>query len=87
MMIVLMIISVLLLVTIPNVAKNNSVVKERGCDAFVKLVEAQLQAYEIETGDLPLTLTELVDGGYITSTTCPGGGEITYENGTVIPPS
>ncbi len=36
MMIVMLVISVLLIVTIPNVAKHNSNINNKGCQAFVK---------------------------------------------------
>lgn len=86
MMIVLMIISTLLLITIPNVTKNNSVVKEKGCDALVKLIEAQVQAYEIEKGTAPSNLEALKSEGYIETYTCPGGGVITMADGVVAGP-
>lgn len=86
MMVVLMIISILLLITIPNVTKNNSVVKEKGCEAMVKLVEAQVQAYEIEKGAPPEDLSVLISGGYIKTYTCPGGSDITYVDGIVSGP-
>ena len=36
MMIVMLVISVLLIITIPNVAKHNSNINNKGCDAYVK---------------------------------------------------
>lgn len=48
MMIVLLVISVLLIITVPNVTKHNSKINSKGCDAFVKMVQAQVQAYEID---------------------------------------
>ncbi|WP_102345602.1 competence type IV pilus major pilin ComGC [Bacillus sp. Marseille-P3661] len=78
MMVVLMVISTLLLVTIPNVTKNNTVVKDKGCEALVKLVEAQIQAYEIEKGETITDLQPLVDGNYIKSLKCPNGDELRY---------
>jgi competence protein ComGC len=36
MMIVMMIISILLIITIPNIAKHNSNINTKGCEAFVK---------------------------------------------------
>ncbi|WP_152908487.1 prepilin-type N-terminal cleavage/methylation domain-containing protein, partial [Geobacillus stearothermophilus] len=35
MLIVLMVISVLLLIAIPNIAKHNSMINEKGCEAFL----------------------------------------------------
>jgi prepilin-type N-terminal cleavage/methylation domain-containing protein len=86
MMIVMMIISILLIITIPNVSKNNSVVKDKGCSALVKLAEAQVQAFEIEKGVLPVSLDELMLEGYLDTITCPGGGVITYTSGAIAKP-
>jgi competence protein ComGC len=88
MMIVLMIISTLLLITIPNVTKNNTSVKNKGCDALVQLIGAQVQAYEIEVGDTPPDLQTLIDDGYIKTFTCPGGGDVQLAaDGAVSPPA
>ena len=82
MLIVLMIISVLLLITVPNVAKQNKIINDKGCEAYVKMAQAQVQAYEIETEQVP-TLQQLLDGGYIQSTDCPNGAILQIENGVV----
>ena len=92
MMIVLLVISVLLVITIPNVTKNNSTINEKGCKAFVKMVEGQVQAYEMENGHYPSSIDDLVEGEYLKAdqTTCPNGYDITIaEDGTVTagPPS
>lgn len=60
MMIVLLVISVLLIITIPNVTKHNSKINSKGCDAFVKMVQAQVQAYEIDKKALPSNIQDLV---------------------------
>ncbi len=36
MMIVLLIISVLLIITIPNIGRHNATVNEKGCEAYVE---------------------------------------------------
>lgn len=88
MMIVLMIISILLLITIPNVTKNNSSVKKKGCDALVQLVGAQVQAYEIEKGSTPPDLETLITEKYIKTYTCPGGGQVQLAaDGSVTAPA
>lgn len=76
MMIVLAVITTLLVISIPNVAKNNSTIKEKGCQAFIQLVEAQIQAYEMETGEIATTTQQLVTNGYITKETCPDGSSL-----------
>ncbi|KML46070.1 competence type IV pilus major pilin ComGC [Cytobacillus firmus] len=79
MMIVLLVISVLLIITIPNVTKHNSKINSKGCDAFVKMVQAQVQAYEIDKKALPSNIQDLVDDDYLNenNTTCPNGNAIT----------
>lgn len=77
MMIVLLIISVLLMITIPNVTKHNSTINNKGCEAFVKMVQGQVQAYEMDEGYSP-TVEELVAGEYLKAgeTSCPNGDAI-----------
>ena len=66
MMIVLLVISVLLVITVPNVTKNNSSINEKGCEAFVKMVQGQVQAFELdgnksENGELvPVSVDALI---------------------------
>lgn len=85
MMIVLLVISVLLIVMVPNVAGHNSTINDKGCDAYLKMVEAQVQAFEMDEGKVP-SVTDLKTGGYLTEEqlTCPHGKEaIIDENGGV----
>ena len=65
MMIVLLVISVLLIITIPNIAKHNANINNKGCQAYVKMVEAQVQAYHIEYKKYPASVSELVTKGYL----------------------
>jgi competence protein ComGC len=89
MMIVLLVISVLLVITVPNVTKNNSSINEKGCEAFVNMVQGQVQAFELdgnksENGELvPVSVAALKAGGYITQEKCPSGKAITIEDGKV----
>lgn len=76
MMIVLLIISVLILISIPNVTKHSANIDKKGCDAFIKMVEGQVQAYKIENNDIP-TMEELKTGEFISGTdACPNGDKI-----------
>lgn len=85
MMIVLLVISVLLIITIPNITKNNSEINNKGCQAFIKMVQGQVQAYEIANNKLPVSLQELVSAGYLNEgeTHCPSGEAIIIANGIV----
>ncbi|MFB6465829.1 competence type IV pilus major pilin ComGC [Cytobacillus sp. Hz8] len=79
MMIVLLVISILLIITIPNITKHNSTINDKGCKAFVKMVQGQVQAYEMDKGTLPKDTTELETNGYLKKgeTSCPNGSSVT----------
>ncbi|RHW41304.1 prepilin-type N-terminal cleavage/methylation domain-containing protein [Neobacillus notoginsengisoli] len=75
MMVVMLVISVLLVITIPNVTKHNENINKKGCGAYKKMVEAQVQAYEMDLGKYPTSITELVQAEYLPKNAggCPGG--------------
>ncbi|WP_240315718.1 competence type IV pilus major pilin ComGC [Sporosarcina sp. PTS2304] len=76
MMIVLLIITVLILIAIPNVTKHSKSIDDKGCDAYVKMVEGQIQAFKMNEKKNP-TLSELTDGDYLPeSPSCPDGSTI-----------
>lgn len=79
MMIVLLVISVLLIITIPNITRHNSTINSKGCDAFVKMVEAQVTAYEMEKKTWPTSIEELQNEGYLSAEQdkCPNGALVT----------
>ncbi|MFF2754336.1 competence type IV pilus major pilin ComGC [Psychrobacillus sp. NPDC058041] len=85
MMIVLLIISVLILIAIPNVTKHSASIDDKGCKAFAKMLEGQVEAYKIENKKVP-TLEELDKEGYLKGDkTCPNGTvvNINPNNGSV----
>lgn len=84
MLIVLLVISILMLIAIPNVTKNSKSIDEKGCDAYVLMVQGQVEAYKMDKGGYPDGLQELVAEKYITETPkCPDGTEISISNGKV----
>ncbi|SFJ21233.1 competence protein ComGC [Halobacillus dabanensis] len=87
MLIVLLVISVLLIITIPNMSKNSTTVKDKGCEALLKTTEAQVEAYFIDNSKRPESLQTLITEGYITQSTCPDGSELQYEDGVVSAPA
>src|SRR5690625_4937186 len=90
MLIVLMIISVLLLIVIPNMTKNNEMAAKKGCEATISLLQTQVYAYEIETGEKPDDLNDLAssENEYVEAIECPDGSIPTYDSSTgkVTPP-
>ncbi|MFA1821549.1 competence type IV pilus major pilin ComGC [Virgibacillus oceani] len=87
MLVVLMVISVLIILIVPNLNSNSENINEKGCDALTAVVQAQVDAYYIDTGRYPGTLGELVEAGYINDEQrqCPDGDHLDYDddNGTV----
>ncbi|PID06660.1 MULTISPECIES: competence type IV pilus major pilin ComGC [unclassified Sporosarcina] len=79
MMIVLLIITVLILIAIPNVTKHSKSIDEKGCEAYVKMVEGQVQAYKMDKKTIP-TISSLTTEGYLPAEpACPNGKAISID--------
>lgn len=65
MVLVLFIISVLMLMIIPNVAKTKTSVETKGTYALAVVVQTQADMYELDTGTEAASFTVLGDGGYL----------------------
>ncbi|MGF9975234.1 competence type IV pilus major pilin ComGC [Viridibacillus arvi] len=65
MLIVLFIITVLILIAIPNVTKHFSTVDDKGCKAYVTMVQGQVEAYRIDEKKYPTTIEMLEDAKYL----------------------
>lgn len=87
MLIVLIVISVLILLIIPNLAGRNTDIQDKGCKALKQVVQAQVSAYELDRGTLPTDLSTLVSADYLSSDqlTCQNGTAIQYADGKVLP--
>ncbi|NYF24593.1 competence type IV pilus major pilin ComGC [Sporosarcina sp. JAI121] len=84
MMIVLLIISVLILIAIPNVTKHSKSIDEKGCDAYMKMVQGQVEAYKMDKKLIPSSIGELVEEEYLPKNAqCPDGTQLSIDNGTV----
>ena len=84
MMVVLLIISVLILIAIPNVTKHSATIDEKGCEAYIKMVQGQVEAYRIDMKSTP-TIEDLETNGYLPedATECPSGANIEIIDGLV----
>ncbi|MEE1132562.1 MAG: competence type IV pilus major pilin ComGC [Caryophanon sp.] len=83
MLIVLLIISVLILIMIPNATKYFNTIDDKGCAAYVKMVDSQIEAYRIENPRAEVTVKNLVDNGYLNKADlvneklkCPDGRQV-----------
>ncbi|SFK59227.1 competence type IV pilus major pilin ComGC [Salinicoccus halodurans] len=82
MLLVLLVISVLIILIIPNIAAQSANVQDTGCDAQVKMVQSQIQAYTLNEGGAPASVSALVPD-YLTNdqVTCANGTGIVIVNG------
>ena len=89
MLVVLFIISILILVTIPNVSKHFATIDDKGCDAYIIMLQGQVEAYKLNTKNYPSSVDVLYQEGYIKETDpkCPNDEKITIENGIVKGPT
>lgn len=86
MLIVLMIISILILLIVPNVSKKSANIHEKGCHALVELVQSQVIAYELDHKKLPTDLQSLKSEKYIDEShlTCGNGKNIVMNSSGVV---
>jgi competence protein ComGC len=85
MLLVLLVISVLIILIIPNIAAQSRNVQDTGCDAQVKMVQSQIEAYTLNQGSAPATINALVPD-YLTNDqiSCQNGDNITINNGEAV---
>jgi competence protein ComGC len=77
MLIVMLIITVLIAIALPNVTKQTASVDDKGCKAFVHMVQGQVESYRMDKKSVP-TVENLVTDGYLRAneTSCPNGKTI-----------
>ncbi len=78
MVIVLLVISVLLIVSLPNISSQSKEINGKGCEAFQQMVQAQVESYRMTEKSLPASVEDLQLAGYLNQeeTTCPDGREL-----------
>lgn len=83
MIVVVMIVSILFLLTVPNVAKVLTSVERVGCNALCKVVDAAIIEFKLDYGEYPTNINDLVNGGYLDAnqSKCSNGQSIIIENG------
>ncbi|MGV3244029.1 competence type IV pilus major pilin ComGC [Staphylococcus sp. 11261D007BR] len=86
MLLVLLIISVLLILIIPNVAKQSEHIQKTGCNAQLKIVDSQIEAYTLKFNTKPTTIDDLVREGYLKENQkkCKSGQAIIIRGGEAV---
>ena len=71
---------------IPNIAKQTSHIQSTGCDAQVKMVNSQIEAYALKHNRNPSNIDDLVSDGFIKEgqKTCKSGQTISIANGEAV---
>ncbi|MFY4776302.1 competence type IV pilus major pilin ComGC [Metabacillus sp. RGM 3146] len=84
MLIVLLVITILLLITIPNIAKHNANIQSKGCEGLKDMIQAQSSAYEMKEGK-KATISDLETEKYINTNKCPNGTTLNLDSeGAVV---
>ncbi|PWU68530.1 MULTISPECIES: competence type IV pilus major pilin ComGC [Gracilibacillus] len=73
MLIVLAVISLLLILFIPNLAEKSSSIQDKGCDALLELAENQLIAFKLDNQKSITSAQDLKTKNYLKSITCNNG--------------
>lgn len=86
MVVVMIIISILLLLTIPNVSKVISSVDSKACSAMTKVVDAAIAQFKLDYGTVPGSVSDLVNGGYLEQdqTKCSDGTPLNIVDGHCV---
>lgn len=86
MVVVVIIISVLFLLTVPNVSKVINSVDDRACQAMTKVVDSAIAQFKLDYGTMPNSVTDLVNGGYLDASQakCSNGKELIIQDGHCI---
>lgn len=85
MLVVLLIITVLILLIVPNIGNKTSDMHDDGCDALKITVQSQADMYELDKGSKVSSIDALADAGFINKNqkTCKNGKVLTITDGIV----
>lgn len=83
MILVLSVISLIFLITLPNIQQKNEIIQKKGCEALVEVVNSQILLYELENLNTPSSIEELIEGKYLKEgqQRCPNGQMIQIIDG------
>lgn len=83
MMIVMLVIALLLLITLPNIQQKERIIRDKGCQALLDIVDSQIILYEIDNLTTPTSVQELINEGYLKEgqDRCPNGETVVIVDG------
>lgn len=82
MILVLTVITIVVLLTIPNIAQKKKIINNIGCQALMEVVNSQILVYELD-GKKAENIDQLVEAELLmpSQTVCPNGAEIEIIDG------
>lgn len=85
MLVVLLIITVLILLIVPNLGGKTGDMHDKGCEALVVTVQGQADMYELDKGSEVASIQALVTADYINESQkkCHNGKVLTISDGKV----
>ncbi|MBQ6489659.1 MAG: prepilin-type N-terminal cleavage/methylation domain-containing protein [Solobacterium sp.] len=83
MIIVVTIVSILFILSVPNIQKVLGIVNEKGCDALVKVVDSAILEYRLAYDRDPNSVNDLINEGLMSDVqrTCEDGRTVSIYNG------
>ena len=83
MILVVSVLSILFLLSVPSIQRVLATVDEKGCSALLKVVDAAIVQYRLETGYLLDDVYDLIDRGYLSDSQieCTNGKKILIVSG------
>ncbi len=86
MTIVVIIISVLFLLSVPNIQKTLGIVNQKGCTAIEKVADAAILEYKLEYGEYPGSAGDLVSAGLLSEDqlSCDGSRSLKIVGGQAV---
>ncbi|NTW95062.1 MAG: prepilin-type N-terminal cleavage/methylation domain-containing protein [Erysipelotrichaceae bacterium] len=83
MIVVVSVITLLFLLSIPNIQKVLNLFEKKGCEAQLKVIDAAILEYKMEFNEIADDTSQLIDAGYITEeqTTCQNNDQIVIVDG------
>lgn len=86
MLVVVIIVSILFLLCIPNVSKVISSVDDKACLALSKVVDSAIVQFKLEYGQMPRAIEDLINAGLIdeSQSRCSSGSNLYIEDGHCV---
>ena len=84
MVVVILILSVLFLLMVPNVKNTLDIVNEKGCKGLEKVADSAILEYKMQYDEYPSSISDLVGAGLLeeNQTTCDGSKTLVIYDGT-----